>query len=518
MWTRVETKERWLSCSPSSFSFYKDLIGKYWAGGPSEAHGAPIHRICTLARKMGVGSVVIEDSLVRPDVAEEIAHLEEWAQVEGGDVTARTFTFLFSGKRSRRDYAGIRHGAVMGQATIITFPMAAGPRSYVYESIFRVPGKKSGSEQLLNNHVSVKGKFAICFGGVEHEICGSYFCQQNGVTSICAHSAVRMLVRSLTAHVVTVPELNRMWDYSPETRSGTTDQVVQALRQFGMSPVRYNLKRNAVGPEAGWDLPALLADAASPSLLVLAGNSVDHVVPILGHTMNSDEWHPIGTTLHVHGTETVSSSSLWTDHLVIHDDVLGPYYCLSKAGLLSARESQLEPKLVIAVLPPNVLVSPSQAEDFARQILHLLIEDLTPVDLCKGRWWQHLLDGRERRVFRTTLIDRGDYLDTLPDSDDHLSIKQQLRATLPEKMWMSEISVPNLFLANRAKLGEILVSTDAFPSDGDPDTILEAMIGFRLPSIIGWADPAEDGTYLVAEWPESTHRPIYAPGHHANWW
>jgi hypothetical protein len=514
----VETRERWLSCSPSSFSFYKDLIGKYWAGGPSEAHGAPIHRICTLSRKMGVASVVIEDGLKRPEVAEEIAHLEEWAQVADGEVTARTFTFLFSGKRAKRDYAGIRQGAVMGQATIITFPMADGPRSYVYESIFRVPGKKSGSEQLLNNHVTVTGNFSISVGGAQHEVCGSYFCQQNGVTSICAHSAVRTLVRSLTNSLVTVPELNRMWNYSPETRSGTTDQVVQALSHFGMSPVRYNLKRNAVGPDAGWDLPALLADSASPSLLILAGNAVDHVVPILGHTMNSDEWHPIGTTLHVDGTETVSSSSMWTDHLVIHDDLLGPYYCLSKAGLMNARESRLEPKLVIAVLPPNVLVSPSQAEDFARQILHLLMEDLDPIELNKGRWWQHLLDGRERRVFRTTLIDRSDYLATLPDSDDHFWIKRELLAILPERMWMSEISVPNLFLANRAKLGEILVSTDAFPSDADPATILEAMIGFRLPSMIGWADPGEDGIYSVAEWPESAHRPIHAPSHHANWW
>jgi len=85
-------------------------------------------------------------------------------------------------------------------------------------------------------------------------------------------------------------------------------------------------------------------------------------------------------------------------------------------------------------------------------------------------------------------------------------------------MWMSEISVPNLFLANRAKLGEILINPHAFPSDDNPETILEAMIGFRLPSILGWPDPAEDGMFLVGRWPESAHRPIFAPGHHTNWW
>lgn len=468
---------------------------------------------------MGVRSIVVEDGLARHDVVEEIAHLEEHARVPDGEVTARTITFLHYGRRRDGDFSAVPAGAVMGQMTIVTFPMPEGPRSYVYEAIFQVPGKKAGTEQLLNNHVTVVGDFKVVARGVEHQLRGSYFCQQNGITSICAHCAVRTLVRSLSKSVVTVPMLNQLWDYDPDTRSGTTEQVVRVLRHFGMAAVVYDLKGKSALPDVGWDLPALLADAASPSLLVLAGSRLDHVVPILGHTMNSDEWHPIGTTLHVEGQETVSSSSLWTDHLVIHDDLLGPYFCLSKAGLIEARERKLEPKLVIAVLPPGVTVSPAKAEDFGRRILRKVIADVAPIDVGKGSWWKHLLEARERRVFRTTLIEREEYLATLPDRSDLQWVRERLAKALPTRMWMCEISVPNLFLANRAKLGEILVSPDAFPEDDESDSILQAMVGFRLPSFVGWADPVEGGaTYYVAEWPERDHRPIYAPHHHENWW
>jgi hypothetical protein len=496
------------------------LIGKYWAGGSSEAHGSPVHRVCTLARKMGVRSVVIEDGLARADVVEEIGHLEEWAQVDHGDVTARTFTFLSSGVRRKRDFAGVRSASVIGQMTVITFPLAQGPRSYVYEAILRLPGRNAGTEQLLNNHVSVAGELRLSLAGIEHGLVGSYFCQQNGVTSICAHCAVRTLIRSLTPSAVSTQKLNKLWDYSPDTRSVTTAQVTYALRQFGMSPMAYDLRQKMPGQDAGWDVPALLSEAASPCLLVLGGGAVDHIVPVLGHTMNSDEWHPIGTTLHVTGEETVSSSSLWIDHLVIHDDTLGPYYCLSKAGMSLARESKLAPKLAIAILPPRVLVSPYQAEDFARQILRLLIDRLDPIDIGKGHWWRHLVDGRERRVFRTVLIERDRYLATLGDGNDRDWVKARLAAVLPERMWMSEISVPNLFLANRSKLGEILVSPEAFPDGDGPGAILSAMVGFRLPSIIGWTDPDEEAnaTISAAKWPEITHGPIFAPGRHSNCW
>jgi hypothetical protein len=324
----------------------------------------------------------------------------------------------------------------------------------------------------------------------------------------------------MTGKPVSVRELSMLWDYDPEIRRVTTLKVEEALREHGLRSVAYDPNKSPTGLDESWAIPALLADSGAASLLVLTDGKTDHVVPVLGHTMNSDEWHPIGSRLHKVGDEdTVSSSSLWTDHLIMHDDMLGPYYCLSKAGLLPAKDAPLKPKLAMAILPADVMVSPTQAEDFARQILRILIAEIERIDFGRGRWWRHLADLRERRVFRTTLIDRDAYLATLPDKGSTAHSKALVAASLPERMWMSEISVPNLFLANRAKLGEILISPRTFPADDNALAVLETMVGFRLPSLISWPDD-EGGIreFQVARWPERGHRAIYAPGHHPNWW
>lgn len=287
VWNSVKTEGRWIRCVPP-YSFYHDLIGRYWAGGPSEEAGAPIHRVCTLARKMGARSLVVEDVLDRVDVAEEIAHLVEWAQTEEGIVSACAITFLSSGTRRDHEFSAVRTSSIIGQVTLVTFPSAQGPRTYVYEAIFRLPGKGASNEQLLNNHVPVARELTVATRDVEHRLQAAYFCQQNGVTSICAHSAVRTLVRTLTSKPISVPMLNGMWNYDPAARTVLTTQVETALRHFGLRPVAYDLQhRQDPQPDSGWDLLALLADSASPSLLVLSGKAVDHIVPVLGHTVNS---------------------------------------------------------------------------------------------------------------------------------------------------------------------------------------------------------------------------------------
>lgn len=532
MWTRNPTRPAWRACR-QPYSFYHDFIEKYWAGGPSEASAAPIHRLCTLARKMGATSFIVDDCLTRPDVAEEIAHLESLMTC-GGVVTASTITFLAKGKRRDRDAGKITSADVIGQICIITFPCEKARKSYIYEAIFRLPCKGLANEQLLNNHVPISSQHEITLRGVTHRFAASYFCQQNGISSICAHSAVRTLVRTLKGQHVATCELNSFWKYDPDTRPVSTDKVEAALRHYGFRPVLYDLTTSArtvsdYPPDNVWGLLTLLADSGSPCLLTLSeGEPADHVVPILGHTFNSDEWHPLGTTLHRQGEDTISSSHLWIDHLVIHDDMLGPYFCLSRAGLFAGQnKKKLTPQLVIAMLPDQVEVSPAQAEDFARQVLSRVLTIVQASALGGGKWWDYLMTMHERRVFRTTLIEREEYLASLarkPDEvggqqdDARRAILDRMAASLPERMWMCEITLPNLLLANRAKLGEFIIDAREFPSERDD--LLSCLRAVRLPSMIAWRESQENGqSQLVGtEWDVTGHTPIHAPHHHSNWW
>jgi hypothetical protein len=532
LWSRKSTRPIWRLCR-QPFSFYHDFIARYWAGGPSEASAAPIHRLCTLARKMGAQSFLIDDGLGRADIEEEIAHLEALAETEG-EVKAITVTLLSRPRRRDRDVSKVPTEAVIGQFSIVTFPGCEGPKSYIYEALFRLPCRGRTNEPLLNNHVPISGDLQISLRGHPHRFRGSYFCQQNGISSICAHSAVRTLVRTLKNQHVATCELNSFWHYNPDTRTISTRKVEQALIKYGFRPVPYDLNEitqtvSDYAPDNIWALLTLLADSGSPSLLTLSeGDPADHVVPILGHTFNSDEWHPIGTILHKAGEETSASSHLWIDHLVMHDDMLGPYFCLSRAGLIAGRnKKQLTPQLVIAMLPDQVEVSPVQAEEFARQIMPRLLGMLENRLPGEGEWWDHLLGQRERRVFRTTLIGRDEYLTSLGYhrkrkqcqlSDADRITARKLAGSLPERMWMCEVSVPNLFLANRSKLGELLIDAKEFPDD--KNLLIHSLLGFRLPSLIGWSAKSEEGAYRLSgtAWGSDGHSPIHAPLHHANRW
>jgi hypothetical protein len=542
VWGRARADREWVNCAcPDDYSFYQ-LIARFWAGGPSEAEGATIHRVCTLARKMRVQSLVIEDALGRADVVDEVEHLEAWAEIDTGDVSAVAFTFLWSPRAEGGDTTQIRPDDIIGQMTVVTFPMENARRSYIYEAILRPPRLGPEEPELLNNNLPFRSQLPLTIGGETHAVEATYFCQQNGVTSICAHSAVRCLVRTMTDETVTVGQLNEMWGHRADRRKVNTVKVQEALRKFGLRSISYKLEaprdeeqnsneaqKREYGPmeeipleDGGWGLLALLADSGMASLLVMSEDNADHVMPVLGHTINSDEWHPLGAVLHKNGQQSASSSSLWTDHLVIHDDVLGPYYCLSRGTILPTENPKLRTRLALALLPEGIHVSPLQAEDFARKILRRVIEELTARGIGKGPWWDHLVGDRERIVFRTTLISKEDYLATLkPQDASDESWKARLADALPDRFWMEEVSVANLFCANRAKLGEILISPTRLPTANDPDSVLDPLLGFRLPGALGWTRDGAPGPgrpLVMRPWPEDGHQPIHAPHHNAYRW
>lgn len=514
LWTRRETKGDWLPCR-APYSFYHEFMEEYWEGGPSEGLGACIHRLCTLGRKMEVASFVVEEGLGRPDVEDEIEHLRMASPHVEGSVRASVITFLSAPRRRDGDFAKVKRGAVIGQFCIISFPTAShGMRSYVFEAFHRIPAK--GHKPLLNNQISMWGMLPVMVRGREIRLPAAYFCQQNEVTSICAHSAVRMIVRTKTDRPATVRDLNGFWNFQPGGRV-TTVQLLAALREWGLNVVAHSMDdgmpkpADEKRPESVWRQLALLADSGTSSLLIFStNNAIDHVVPVVGHTVNTDEWHPIGATLHVNGEEHISSNSLWIDHLVIHDDMLGPYYCLSRAALLPAEEDEaVDVRFVVTILDDAVDISLQQADGVGREAFRDLIDALKGEELGEGDWWDFLCKSFERRLFRTTLIRRQEYIDSLRGK--RLDKRQRdliarLEDQLPELMWMCELSLPNLFLANRARLGEVLIDAKA---PLGPRAV-DAVRMFRLPSLIGVAvKQGRQRAFQVQQWPVRGHVPMH---------
>lgn len=297
-----------------------------------------------------------------------------------------------------------------------------------------------------------------------------------------------------------------------------TRDIARALKQFSLTPVIYNLKvprpRTATDDDGVWALLAALVESASPALLVIStADKYDHVVPVLGHTLNTDEWHPHGAHNHLHGTDRATSSSLWIDHLVINDDQLGPYYCLSRAGLFERQRQAhaVQPRAVITVLPPDLKVTPVAAEQLAREsffpVLHGVLRNWT----IESKWLATLEQTQERRTFRTILIERGDYLDALraiepvPSDGEARRVLDHFATVLPERFWMCEVSLPNIMMGNRAKLGELLIA--AVPKAD--------VIAARLPTVMA---ALTGGKLELFNFPVDGHTPIHSPDRNPNCW
>lgn len=519
VWQRLGTKACWTSCV-QPFSFYHDFIPNYWAAAATEVAAAPIHRLCTLARKMGVRSFVVEDALERKEVLEEIDYLDEVSPLHAGEVSAAVVTFLSIDAVEGGDLPTLKPTDVIGQAVLVTYPTQDGRRhSFVFEAVFRLCAR-SGELLLLNHHVPIAATFDLSVTKQTIPIVGSYFCQQNGISSVCAHSAVRTLLMNHSSRRISVSELNKAWGIDPAAGKVGVQNVAASLETLDLTTTRYNFlarrPADAMSNDGIWSLIASLAESGTPALLVFeTGPKSDHVVPVIGHTLNSDEWHPHGALSHLDDQHRTTSSSLWIDHLIINDDQLGPYFCMSRIGLFEAATTPnaIKPKHVIALLPNGFDNSPYAAETLARAEFKSLLASAASTLPDPSRWIKLLQTSAERRIFRTILISREEYAASLRsgfEGDDLLvteAVLKEVTEKLPDSFWMCEVSLPNILLANRAKLGEILVSTTKKPR---PE-----IFAVRLPGLIATLAKERLNAF---RFPIESHIPLHAPRHNPNRW
>jgi hypothetical protein len=234
-----------------------------------------------------------------------------------------------------------------------------------------------------------------------------------------------------------------------------------------------------------------------------------HVMPLVGHTMNSDEWLPMARAFYEEfdepglDTHPYVASAAWASHLVIQDDELGPYLCLGARDLTEGysrtHESQggkgrsrIRYVIGIVAKAEKYTIHPYFAQHLAATVFWKKWQQL--LDNVAEPWQTRLRHNpfaAKNLVLRTQKVDRDDYIQHLRDQRDHALKKSglgrkesaRLRRTLPKRFWMTEFSIPELFSVNRSKLGEILTKfapsmqeLTNFGSEKDPTLCL----GFRF--------------------------------------
>ncbi len=513
-------------CQPGK-SFF-ELRGKVWFAG-SRNNNRPFHRLCSLMRKMGAVRVVVETLDIRKDcdIRQEIKALEIYYQSKDLNPTIFRLTFIRSEVASIEQLMSLDDSAFLASAIVINIcPFGNNWDSYIWEAIVTLPHLFNSDSTpqvvpMLNNYYHVSKTFErhieVEGGKITFNIRGSFFCQQNRATSVCAHAAIQTLVNNAfnlsTNNTLRSEEINQSLGIDHKLhkidRGLNFGQMHQVLTK---SPLNCRLKTIDFTKQQETNYIEMLhhlIESKCPCLLTFTTSRPDesHVVAVIGHTLNSDSWHPEAQLAFARERSRLNylSSAQWIDHFIINDDQFGMYYCLAVNTLRKdpsiSKDMTFRAGCLFAVVPSDGFeISPDQAEKIAvttvRNLLYHLeknnpnlfnqfpwFTEMKPTQLApivvrtallnKDRYERHL---RKRSQRSKSAHQHKDFLGNAFSTDQIKWIVQDL----PNYFWLTEISLPDIFMANKNKLIDVIISKD---SHGDSAGYNYNVLFIRLPGI-----------------------------------
>lgn len=485
-------KEDFKSCTPDVCSFY-DLIEDVF----SDKNGIhnPLHRFCTLMRKMHAHTYLRETLIPNQELRDE----EEMARLackdKGVTLSAERFTFFLSPIEQitwdqTEEYLERR---LIGYAVIVTLELPdKSKRSYLLEAIVRPPSvlvplenDQIFVEPVTNYYVHNSKEHSTIIGSEDNSktlrLKGSFFSQQNELTSSCAHAALRMAMNS--SPMIDLPKLTNKQindilgiDLKIQKDKGLTqEQIVKVVQSLGYDAHIVNFTDYSQIEYDHFLYPAL--ESCCPTILGLQSYNTSHVVTVLGHTINSDRWAPEAQGGYgIYPIQPYIPSVSWCDHLIMGDDNYGIYSTLPTDMLrnliVPTKNPNLHVSMGISIVPKEVVIPGYFAEqvaiNFARSFINNLVE-------LGGTWLQRMcyrdkkngkLVCRRDLVCRTLLQKKEHYQRFIRANNLILSENQETcLAELPDYVWVSEISLPNVYTGNKHKLGDVVIRVNATPDE-----------------------------------------------------
>ena len=493
------------SCQ-APFSFYQ-LVEDLWH---PESNPHPMRRLCTLMRKMKVKSFIREELILDEELLEEQNMATVRCKKTVGLTAIRLTFFRSLPSSSKWDDSELLNDHLLGYAVIVTLELPNDEyRTYLLESVIRPPsiwmqdaGGHLSIEPIMNYYVHNKRKFETNIGTKEKSrtftLTGSFFTQQNDLTHVCAHAALRMAINSsstLTSEKLTNQGINEVLgiDFSsPEkcvghldgdpsgTKEGLSIQELErVVCQLGGKTISANFAENTSVEYDQFIYPFI--ESVCPLILGIEGwnfnsrSRISHVVSVLGHTLNSDRWEPeaqsgYGRFPEEHYIPVPS----WIGHYIINDDNFGMYVTLPsdmlRNYLIPSKNPNLHATRAVAIVPSDVRISGLSAERMAVWIAQALIPKiltLIPQQESHPVIWLKRLDQQSSSIVSRTLLQTKEsyrqYIDDLAQ-DKQVTLTPEISQRLddmPKHIWVSEITLPHLYTGNKHKLGDVVIRANA---------------------------------------------------------
>jgi hypothetical protein len=167
------------------------------------------------------------------------------------------------------------------------------------------------------------------------------------------------------------------------------------------------------------------------------------------------------------------------------------YFCLPVGTLKRTTLPKNDPTFrvyhAIAVVPKDVTTSAQEAEYASMAVTKDLLnqrQKIGAIDIWPSRFLAHSASA----VVRTFLIDKSDYVSSLEEKDfDGCTFsgddKAALVAGLPERFWLSEITLPDLYCANKTKIIDFFYNCNQPPLN-DSNEVFQRWLQVRFPYVL----------------------------------
>jgi hypothetical protein len=474
------------------YSFFQ-LIGTRFAGCQ------PLRRFFSQVRMHQGRTMVIEKLGAPEDLREENEDLRI-RNPAMAPLAAYRLSFFTSKFTTRRGLATAADDDFIGYAIVKEDenpPLGSTRR--VYESVLR-------PSRMVNNFVRGGQDWPCQAGGKTFKVNGYLYAQQNGLTNVCAHVALRSVAARFHPNGdMSYREMNRLLgvDHLNVKITGLTYQQMQAvLEAAGAKCFPADYTEPSANPPPFQKYIYGSVESGYPAIVIFGTIAADgslHAVPVFGHTLNQDTWVPSADLSYFRigeGTKYIPSES-WLSMFVAHDDNWGSNYCIPRHYLRSQPPpvpGQSKPKPedavsqcvahVISTMPKEVKLNPVRAEIIGADYLFTILPQLPPDN---NPWAQRLALYAKAHllVLRPYLLDPAEYTAHLAKVKDwqgkpvRETLIRDLKANLTkERLWMIELSVPELFSANLRKVGEVLIRAELLPA---VDRDLASFVLARLP-------------------------------------
>ncbi|RKY09852.1 MAG: hypothetical protein DRP66_01150 [Planctomycetota bacterium] len=532
--------EKLKSCDVSFFRLAKKLC----KGVRCNKH--PLRRFLTLMRKMSARSYIEEQLSPGAELLDEKHMAEQRFGVPVGiKATRLTFFASFPPSKVWSNKTELPDTHLLGYAVLVTLELPNEKIGYLLEAVIQTPRiafsgiSDGGGEEIvpvevanyyIHNYREYKTTVGIASSKSNRDftIIGNFFTQQNNLTSTCGHASLRMIVNSAKSAFLgygkmdklTNRRINEILDLdfsSPEKTvgyyKGDASSTKRGLNRDDIEKVVKSLGGQLTVVDFSGEIAAEydeimypMVESSFPTILEIKGwntatrETYAHAVAIMGHTWNSDRWEPeanIGYGNYPRRPYIRASS--WVCHYLMSDDNYGMNVTLPSDMIRNDIVPYKNPKLHatrIMSITPKIRILGYDAQEIAVDIAKKLVQETR----LSTKWFW--LDELRRKVksrnlvARTIFLTRNEYLSYLKEQESRGNLepsKEQMTQfqSVPTKLWVTEITIPNLYAGNKMKLGDVLINATAskVAADNNECFVLAWLPGFIRYGLSGQTEP-----------------------------